>query len=137
MVVRPSGNNDLHDHEHTDIPVKTIGKFMLAMGISGVLIVLVLGGLWNLFQRAIPEEARVPSWAGPRELPPAPRLQIAPTADLTEYRQKELERLNSYGWVDRSAGKVHIPIDQAISTVVRSGLPARKEKAGAEGGDRK
>jgi hypothetical protein len=128
MEVRPSNNQDVHDHEHTDIPVRTIGKFMLAMCVSGVIIVLVLGGLWNLFQRTIPEEARVPAWAGPRELPPAPRLQIMPSADLAEYRQKEFERLNSYGWVDKSAGKVHIPIEQAIDGVIRAGLPAREPK---------
>ena len=69
----------------------------------------------------------MPAWQGPRELPPAPRLQIAPSVDLAEYRQKESERLNSYGWVDRPAGKVHIPIEQAIDAVVRAGLPARRE----------
>jgi hypothetical protein len=128
MEHRPSNAHEVHDHEHTDIPVKTIGKYMLALAISGVVIVLVLGALWRLFTHAIPEEARVPAWQGPRELPPTPRLQIAPSLDLADYRQKELERLNSYGWVDRSAGKVHIPIDQAINSVLRAGLPARADK---------
>jgi hypothetical protein len=128
MEHRPSNGHEVHDHEHTDIPVKTIGKYMLALAISGVVIVLVLGALWRLFTHAIPEEARVPAWQGPRELPPTPRLQIAPSLDLADYRQKELERLNSYGWVDRSAGKVHIPIDQAINSVLRAGLPARADK---------
>jgi hypothetical protein len=59
-------------------------------------------------------------------------LQIAPTADLAEYKRKEFERLNSYGWVDRSAGKVHIPIDHAIDSVVRAGLPARPPAAAAK-----
>jgi hypothetical protein len=128
MEHRPSNGHEVHDHEHTDIPVKTIGKYMLALAISGVVIVLVLGALWRLFTHAIPEEARVPAWQGPRELPPTPRLQLAPSLDLADYRQKELQRLNSYGWVDRSAGKVHIPIDQAINSVLRAGLPARADK---------
>lgn len=123
----PSNGHEIHDHEHTDIPVRTIGKYMLGLAISGVVVVFVIGFLWNVFGRAIPEEARVPAWQGPRELPPTPRLQIAPSVDLAEYRQKELERLNSYGWVDRSASKVHVPIDQAIDAVVRAGLPTRSQ----------
>jgi hypothetical protein len=122
----PLLDQEIHEHEHTDIPVRTIGKYMLGMAIAGVVIVLVLGGLWNLFRHAIPEEARVPAWQGPRELPPAPRLQIRPSADLSEYQRKESERLNNYGWVNRAAGKVHIPIDLAIDNVVRAGLPARQ-----------
>ena len=134
MEVRPSNNPNVHDHEHSDIPVRTIGKFMLIMCVSGVLIVVVLGVMWRLFERTIPEDARAPAWSGPRELPPAPRLQIAPTDELVEYRQKETERLNSYGWVDKAAGKVHIPIEQAIDNVIRAGLPAREQKPAAGGG---
>jgi hypothetical protein len=127
METRPDNGHEIHDHEHTDIPVRTIGKYMLGLAISGVVIVIVLGFMWSWFARAIPEEARVPAWQGPRELPPAPRLQLAPSVDLADYRQKELERLNSYGWVDRSVGKVHIPIDRAIDEVLRAGLPARQQ----------
>ena len=131
MQHRPN-SHDVHDHEHTDIPVRTIGKYLLWLAIGGVIVVLALGALWNLFRRAIPEEARVPAWQGPRELPPSPRLQIAPSADLAEYRQTEMKRLNNYGWVDRSTGKVHIPIDQAINNVVRAGLPARQTEKSRE-----
>jgi hypothetical protein len=127
MEHRPTNGHNIHDHEHTDIPVRMIGKYMIGLAVSGVVIVIVLGALWNLFGRAIPEEARVPAWQGPRELPPTPRLQIAPSVDLAEYRQKEFERLNNYGWVDRGAGKVHVPIDQAIDSMLRAGLPARPQ----------
>jgi hypothetical protein len=33
--------------------------------------------------------------------------------------------LNSYAWVDRAAGIVRIPIDQAMDLVAASGLPVR------------
>jgi hypothetical protein len=137
METRSGNGHEIHDHEHTDIPVRTIGKYMLGLAISGVIIVIVLGFMWNWFAHAIPEEARVPAWQGPRELPPTPRLQLAPSVDLADYRHKELDRLNSYGWVDRSAGKVHIPIDRAIDEVLRAGLPARQQtpaKIGTEKG---
>jgi hypothetical protein len=48
------------------------------------------------------------------DLPPKPRLQIAPRLDLAQKRKAEDEALNSYAWIDRSAGTVRIPIDRAI-----------------------
>jgi hypothetical protein len=43
-----------------------------------------------------------------------PRLQTMPGDDLTRYRAAQDGKLTSYGWVDRNAGVVHIPIDRAI-----------------------
>jgi hypothetical protein len=34
-------------------------------------------------------------------------------------------RLSSYGWVDREAGIVRIPIDRAMDLLAERGLPAR------------
>lgn len=38
-------------------------------------------------------------------------------------RTKRLERLGSYGWVDRSAGVVHLPIDRAMELVAQGVRP--------------
>jgi TRAP-type C4-dicarboxylate transport system permease small subunit len=38
---------------------------------------------------------------------------------LQEHRQKEHEELTTYGWVDRKAGVVRLPIDRAIELVAR------------------
>jgi hypothetical protein len=37
--------------------------------------------------------------------------------------------LNGYGWVDRDAGVVHIPIDEAMRLMVERGVPAREGDA--------
>ena len=47
-------------------------------------------------------------------------------SDLADLREKEDETLNSYGWVDRNAGVVRIPIDEAIKLTLQRGLPARQ-----------
>jgi len=65
-----------------------------------------------------------------QDLPPAPRLQTDPVQDLNRLRAAEERTLNSYGWVDRDNGVVHIPIDRAIDTIVAKGLPPKPE-AGA------
>ncbi len=72
---------------------------------------------------------------GPREfplavtheqrLPPEPRLQTNPREDLADLRRAEERVLDSYGWVDKDAGVVRIPIDDAMRLTVERGLPAR------------
>jgi hypothetical protein len=51
-------------------------------------------------------------------VPPEPRLQVDPQADLQEYLQKQKETLTSYGWISRPEGTVRIPIDRAMQLVV-------------------
>jgi hypothetical protein len=38
-------------------------------------------------------------------------------------RQRELAQLTSYGWVDKNANVVHIPIDEAMVLIAKAGLP--------------
>ncbi len=45
---------------------------------------------------------------------PAERRQL-----LAEHRAKEHEELTTYGWIDRKAGIVRLPIDRAIDLTVR------------------
>jgi hypothetical protein len=47
---------------------------------------------------------------------------------MRELRDREDELLTSYGWVDRNAGVVRIPIEEAMKIVVQRGLPARQER---------
>ncbi len=71
-------------------------------------------------------------WAYPRSLsdvsrkrtiePPAPQLQIDPAADLAALRGEKEKKLDTYYWIDKQKGVVHIPIDQAMQKVVKSGL---------------
>jgi len=49
--------------------------------------------------------------------PPEPRLQTAPADDLRNLRAAEQTRLTTYGWVDRKAGVVRIPIERAKELV--------------------
>jgi hypothetical protein len=115
----------MQEHEHRDIPVKVIGKYMAVLLIMGVLIVLVVGVMWRYFGANQPEAALSPFY-GPRELPPTPRLQIEPRNDLRTYLENEQRRLSTYGWVDQNAGVVHIPIERAMDLLLERGLPTRQ-----------
>jgi hypothetical protein len=74
-----------------------------------------------------------------RQLPPEPRLQVNPGRDLTEHRRAEQEILDGYGWVDKKAGIVRIPIEQAMDILAKRGgtappsFPTAKPGATAEG----
>lgn len=43
--------------------------------------------------------------------------------DVAARRAQAEARLNSYGWVDKEAGIVKIPIDRAMALIVETGLP--------------
>ena len=61
------------------------------------------------------------------QLPPEPRLQNHPREDLLALRRAEDAVLNSYGWVDRTAGIVRIPIDQAIRRTLNGDSPRGRQ----------
>lgn len=48
-----------------------------------------------------------------------PVLQIEEVRDLNAQRQRDTQRLSSYGWVDRKRGIVHLPIETALEQVRR------------------
>lgn len=54
--------------------------------------------------------------------PPLPRLQVQPVRHWREFRSAEMERLATYGWMDRTSGVVHIPIDRAMDLVAERGI---------------
>ena len=85
--------------------------------------------------QAAREDARVaPSAAvsrpapapGEERLPPEPRIQVNAAADMDALRRQEAAVLTTYGWVDRQAGIVRIPIDVAMTQILEEGLPVRQ-----------
>lgn len=103
--------------------VATRGIFLFA-GALATLLIFVHLILWWQFRRFEEREALlkpVPSALEQRErptLPPSPRLEVLPRGNLQKMREQENEILNSYGWVDRKAGIVRIPIDRAMDVAV-------------------
>ena len=97
---------------------------------AAVIVHLLVFVLFRYFESR--EGARVPveyplARSQEDRLPPEPRLQTDPRQDLIELRAKEDEWLASYGWVDRNAGVVRIPIEVAMRLTLERGLPARQE----------
>jgi hypothetical protein len=60
--------------------------------------------------------------------PPGPRLETNPEAELQRFRAEEEKRLNTYGWIDKQKGIVHIPIEEAMKNLARTGAPGFPER---------
>ncbi len=109
-------------YETRDANVRAVTIFVIVLFVT---IIGALGMSWGVLQYfTTRQKPATPFWSD-RTLPPAPRLQVSPRADLQHYRANENEALSSYGWIDRKAGIVRIPIDQAMDLLVRRGLPVR------------
>lgn len=61
---------------------------------------------------------------------PQPKLLVNEFANLAEFRAREHEVLTTYGWVDRNAGVVRIPVDRAKDLLLARGLPVRAAATG-------
>ena len=123
-----SENPEVH-HETSDVNSRAIlgfgaGLIVAAVGIH-VLVWLLFGYFSSRESRRVPPEYPLAVSQGER-VPPEPRLQVAPREDLRELRAREDSMLGSYGWVDRNAGIVRIPIDEAMRLTLQRGLPTRQ-----------
>jgi hypothetical protein len=130
-LVTPPGSS----YEHTDANIGIIVKFGLWLVISAVVVHV---GMWLMFKLFVEQREEAPATQPfpiavgqePR-LPAAPRLQQFPENEAYEFRLQERGRTESYGWVDKAAGRVHIPIAEAMRLTVERGLPARATQPAA------
>lgn len=60
--------------------------------------------------------AALTGWAEQTEF--AEKVESRPYVELHEIRESQHRRLASYGWVDREAGTVHVPIEKGIEMVL-------------------
>lgn len=70
--------------------------------------------------RVYPTVTSIGSTAGPR-----PNLLVNEPANLAAFRAQEHEALTTYGWMDKNAGVVRIPIERAKDLLLERGLPVR------------
>ncbi|MDP9263039.1 MAG: hypothetical protein M3O85_01825 [Acidobacteriota bacterium] len=115
-----------------DENVRAILRFGFWMVVSAGIIYASLWGMFQYFdwQAAAADPAQNPLLAGeksPANLSarfPQPLLQANAAADQVKARAREDELLNTYGWVDRQAGIVHLPVDRAMQMIAEHGVPS-------------
>lgn len=118
-------NTGTRDHERKDVDVPALFTIAFLLLLSCIAIFIVITLMMRYFKAHEPAVT-----AGQANIPatrikefPRPRLEVKPGASLTQLRAVEDVDLNSYGWIDRNAGTVRIPIDRAMQLLLDRGLP--------------
>jgi len=107
-------------HERTDVSVRGVLLAAGALAAAGIVVQLVVGAQFAALRGArARENPPAPVAVAPPGGPPEPRLQTTPAEDLAQLRAREDTILDGYGWEDRAAGMVHIPIARAMELVAR------------------
>ncbi len=122
-------------YEPRDVSTGPLLKWGIALAVFIAVSLLASLGIYSL---TMPPPEKLRQKTGPvnavQPIPNAPMLQVNPALDMREYRIEEDRTLHSYGWVDRSRGIVHIPIDRAMELLMEKGLPTRQSAPAPEGG---
>ena len=112
-------------YEHTDAQVEPMVKFAIWLVVSAIIVHVGMAAMYWLLIRESTERVdtqRFPlAVEAPPRLPAAPRLQQFPGNEQYEFRTREDAELNSFGWVDKNAGTVHIPIQDAMRLMLERG----------------
>ncbi|HEY0369400.1 MAG TPA: hypothetical protein VGC85_07370 [Chthoniobacterales bacterium] len=113
-------------HEERDVNVRMVAWFALGLVVSAIVIHVAIAGLYKLFAAQNPSPdppSRIAFDA--KMIAPQPQLQNNPQVDLANFETEQTKQLNSYGWVDKNAGVVRIPIERAMDLIAQRGLPSR------------
>jgi len=126
---RDVGTDVRRGYELSDLNPRFIAMFGIGLVVAVAVAVIVtsLFMRYRAFQHAR-QETPVPRLAREREITPEPRLQVDAPKELRQMRAAEDAALSSYGWVDKDAGIVKIPVDRAMEILAKKGLPARQEE---------
>jgi hypothetical protein len=99
----------------------------VVLAVLSVAAMLLVAGLFGIFERgaerrdtAAADAAGLQTRENPP--PPQPRLEVYGARHWQEFRSAEEKQLTTYGWMNRSAGVVRIPIERAMERIAERGV---------------
>src|SRR3954453_1039838 len=107
--------NENTAYEKSDWRLGYIGLVFLGTFVMLVIAPFVL--MWA-FPNSLPDQRRNLTIA-----PPPQRQPVAPSLDRMQYVAEQKLKLDTYYWIDRDRGIVHIPIEEAMKRVAAHGIP--------------
>ncbi len=116
----------LKNYEESDVQFR--GIFLSGVGLFAIIgfSFLLIIGLFNFLESWHGKPSKSISPLAESQQPPAgPRLQVDPELDLEQFKVIEDSLVNSYGWVQKEAGVVRIPLDEAMKVMLERGFPVR------------
>jgi hypothetical protein len=117
-------------YERSDASPRGLVYFALIMAAILAAVSLSLIFLFKHLEKVDNPGSFVPApFAAERPIPPRPRVQPNPGADMQSYYESQQQILNRYAWIDRKKGIVRLPIDRAMQLLLQRGLPTRSPDA--------
>jgi hypothetical protein len=110
-------------YETRDANVRGVFTFLVFLAVVLLFTALLCWGLFKYFSTNQANPASASPFAGTRQLPTGPQLQVNPREDLLRFRAEQEQSLESYAWEDREAGTVRVPIERAMELLLQKGLP--------------
>ncbi len=142
----PANSNGNGGYERSDIGVAGVLYFLLGLLVAGLFTFFLADGIYSYLDKRseaeqapvnplvtnAPENTRlIPKDYAQTEFP-NPRLETDERGQLNSIRLREEETLASYGYIDKNAGTIRIPIDRAMDLIAQRGLPVRAQSAPGE-----
>jgi len=114
-----------HAHERSDANVRNLLIFGVGLSLVVIAGLVVSRAVFHYFVGHQGLGPPASPFENVRTLPPEPRLQVIAPMDLRQYKAAQDGVLSSYGWVDRQAGVVRIPVERAMDLLLQRGFPVR------------
>jgi hypothetical protein len=121
-------SHETFSHETSDAKIQPILVTGVGLAISAALVALVVYGIFRyLATQPVSTAPPNPMSAAEPQIPPPPRIEEHPMIELQQLRQQEDSVLSTYGWADKKAGTVRIPIDRAMELEIERKFAPPKE----------
>lgn len=126
---------DVH-HEESDISTRAV---LIGVAITAVFFIVMVIGLRLMYigfravDRKLDPEVPTRVVAPAAVSPGVPEFRThwsEPAKYLEEIHKEDRAILDQYGWVDRSAGRVHVPIEVGMEMALERGYPTREGASG-------
>ena len=110
--------------DHIDTPR------ILAVGVAALLFFAVASwatirlGYDRTRAEVLPDgPAALPTEIGRNKIGIVEQRLFSLSVEPTDWRKSQLERLHGWGWADRPAGLIHVPVEEAMARVAKGERP--------------
>ncbi len=120
-------------YERRDIDKKALTKWSIGFVVFGVVSFVI--GYWAIYKFMAPVQVEVSGTTVTRTKPVGAEMNfdgktqrmvlqdnVTTKIDIQVLRQEELKAMEETAWVDKSKGKVRIPVERAIDLIVERGV---------------
>lgn len=125
--MNPQGHQTSPEPAHERKDADVFGLLLIALLLLLVLALsfLVCWGMLHLLNRGRnAQERKSPAPRVERSVTfPRPNLLVYPGKELAQGQADARHQLETYGWLDRPAGRARIPVTRAMELIVERGLP--------------